>query len=288
MLVLLLLCIALGGASFASGWLGVVLPSNADRIRAFNSAGTGLLIGSALAIVIPEGIDLVHAHDTAQVDGDGHRYVGLVCVVGFLLMSVLDTFMDRLQHSHTPKSQYVSIEALHEMGIQQRNGTRNEPHGTVRTEEHANALSTTIGLVVHSLADGVALGAAYNASSRVSAVVFLAMLVHKFPAAFGLASVLMRCQLSRRDIRLHLVAFAAAAPLGALLTYLAINSFLGATAATTLELATGLLVVFSGGTFLYVAVSHLDLRTLGSTDLLCYVGGLLLPVVLQLLTHHEH
>lgn len=287
MLVLSLLCIALGIASFASGWLGVVLPLGADSLRVVNSGGTGMLIGSALAVVIPEGIELVVTADGRTDGTKGDRFVGLVCVLGFLLMAMLDATLDRWQRSRMPKSQYVSIEALHEIGARQRD---TDPAGSAPSSQvdHAGAVSTTTGLVIHSLADGVALGAAFNASFRVSAVVFVAMLVHKFPAAFGLASVLLRCSLSRRQLRLHLAAFAAAAPLGAIITNMAVAGAVGGTPGN-LELSTGLLVVFSGGTFLYVAVSHMATLSLDRlSDLGSFVGGALFPVALQLLAHHDH
>lgn len=53
-------------------------------------------------------------------------------------------------------------------------------------------MTVTIGLVVHAAADGVALGAAATTShADVEIIVFLAIMLHKAPAAFGLVTFLL-------------------------------------------------------------------------------------------------
>lgn len=53
-------------------------------------------------------------------------------------------------------------------------------------------ITATIGLVVHAAADGVALGAAATTShADVEIIVFLAIMLHKAPAAFGLVTFLL-------------------------------------------------------------------------------------------------
>lgn len=53
-------------------------------------------------------------------------------------------------------------------------------------------VTATIGLVVHAAADGVALGAAATTShADVEIIVFLAIMLHKAPAAFGLVTFLL-------------------------------------------------------------------------------------------------
>lgn len=62
-----------------------------------------------------------------------------------------------------------------------------------RTNDGPDRNSTaTIGLVVHAAADGIALGAAATTSHHdVEMIVFLAIMLHKAPAAFGLVSFLL-------------------------------------------------------------------------------------------------
>lgn len=139
--------------------------------------------------------------------------------------------------------------------------------------------STSIGLIAHSFADGVSLGAssatittatssllsaaavtaaeedatAAGGSRSLDLVVFLAIMVHKAPAAFGLVAVLMSAGLSRSKIRQVLLAFSAAAPLGALATWGLLQLLMrggGDDEAKQVEKVawwTGMALLFSGG-----------------------------------------
>lgn len=105
------------------------------------------------------------------------------------------------------------------------------------------------------LADGVALGAAATTSHQdVEIIVFIAIMLHKAPAAFGLVSFLMHEKVDRNQIRRHLGIFSLSAPLLTLLTYFGI----GQKQKETLNSvnATGIAMLFSAGTFLYVATVH--------------------------------
>nr|XP_026483436.1 zinc transporter ZIP9 isoform X2 [Vanessa tameamea] len=116
-------------------------------------------------------------------------------------------------------------------------------------------ITATVGLVVHAAADGVALGAAATTShADVELIVFLAIMLHKAPAAFGLVTFLLHAGLERNRIRKHLLIFSCAAPLLAVLTYFGI----GNESKQTLSdfNATGIAMLFSAGTFLYVATVH--------------------------------
>lgn len=113
------------------------------------------------------------------------------------------------------------------------------------TAPPTNGASTmaTVGLVIHAVgawrpagrpargpwpalmsaaaaADGIALGAACIADrATVEMMVFLAIMLHKAPAAFGLTSFLLHEGHDNTRIRKHLAAFSLAAPIGAVLTY---------------------------------------------------------------------
>lgn len=139
-----------------------------------------------------------------------------------------------------------------------------------------SSFSTVVGLVAHSIADGISLGAsslptparapssaaaAAPSSSSLQLVVFIAIMLHKAPTAFALSSLLASSPAnSRTFIRRALLIFSLAAPVGALVTY-AILSLLGGSGggggASSTEWYTGLALVFSGGTFLFVATHAL-------------------------------
>ncbi|GAK61832.1 zinc transporter ZIP9-like [Moesziomyces antarcticus] len=127
------------------------------------------------------------------------------------------------------------------------------------------ALTTIVGLLIHATADGIAMGAsAQSGDSTLTMVVFIAIMVHKAPAAFGLCAMLMAQRLSRTSIRKAVAVFALAAPVGALLTYALLALFfdvdvaavpngLAAQAEGIDGKSIGTALAFSGGTFLFVA-----------------------------------
>jgi len=88
--------------------------------------------------------------------------------------------------------------------------------------------TTTLGLVVHAAADGIALGAAAATNELdVEILVFLAIMLHKAPAAFGLVTFLLHEGLDRNRARKHLLIFSIAAPAMALITFIALTSSSG-------------------------------------------------------------
>uniref|UniRef100_A0A8D3AAA4 Zinc transporter ZIP9 n=1 Tax=Scophthalmus maximus TaxID=52904 RepID=A0A8D3AAA4_SCOMX len=106
---------------------------------------------------------------------------------------------------------------------------------------------TTLGLVIHAAADGFALGAAVATGQvTVQVIVFFAVILHKAPTAFALVTFLMHAGLERKYIQGHLLAFSAASPIVAITTYFILHALS----------STGMGMLFSAGTFLYVATVH--------------------------------
>lgn len=77
--------------------------------------------------------------------------------------------------------------------------------------DSSNLIISTIGLVVHSIADGVALGSTCFVSqgkeTSLPFVIFMALLLHKCPAAIGLTTFLRHENLRFSKIATHLFAF---------------------------------------------------------------------------------
>ncbi|KAK9876291.1 hypothetical protein WA026_012588 [Henosepilachna vigintioctopunctata] len=200
-----------------------------DKLKKITVFGAGLLIGTALAVIIPEGIRALviekpHNNKTTNEHehSDPFSPIGISLVLGFVFMLLIDQI------------------------FQNRNESVNGP-------EKIN--TATIGLVVHAAADGIALGAAATTSQTdVEIIVFLAIMLHKAPAAFGLVTYLMHSGVERTKIRKHLIIFSLAAPVLTVVTYFGI----GQESKETLNdfNATGIAMLFSAGTFLYVATVH--------------------------------
>ncbi|CAG8758440.1 2060_t:CDS:1, partial [Acaulospora morrowiae] len=119
------------------------------------------------------------------------------------------------------------------------------------------------------------------------------------PSAFGLSTVLLREGHTRRQVRQHLLIFALAAPLSALVTYTLLqrNNELDPTG---MKWWTAMLLLFSGGTFLYVAMHVMQDIISSAKDggingghsggklEKSHIGFMLLGMFLPLLLHFEH
>uniref|UniRef100_A0A915MPC0 Uncharacterized protein n=1 Tax=Meloidogyne javanica TaxID=6303 RepID=A0A915MPC0_MELJA len=119
-------------------------------------------------------------------------------------------------------------------------------------------------LVIHAFADGIAMGSASSAGSKLEMqmLVFVAIMLHKAPAAFALVSILLAQGLDKLRIRRHLLIFSLAAPIGTVVTYALLQMTSGTVEgpltgeALPSSNVTGLILLFSAGTFLYIATVH--------------------------------
>ncbi|KAF2150648.1 Zinc/iron permease [Myriangium duriaei CBS 260.36] len=341
---LLLTSISLAVSSLLAGSLPLVFTLSRRHMRLFTACGTGILVGTALIVIIPEGVETLYsakpagatsahhlqergvwtagagswahtvnpiialpaqfeprvhsalagraaaaagatltgpddgklpaakemittsnnmieqtAHSPADHDFEPHAWVGISIMAGFVLMYLIDKLPKLASSNANLRPAYIS---LGRMGLRRSSSPEDHDQGTELTREVSwgeafKPSSTTTGLVIHAAADGIALGASSASSSqKLSTIIFLALMIHKAPAAFGLTAVLLKQGLSKRAARTHLIVFSLAAPVGALATWLAAHilggSVLDSGPKTTF--ITALLLLFSGGTFLYVAM----------------------------------
>ncbi len=115
-------------------------------------------------------------------------------------------------------------------------------------EYHTVGVSAMIGLSLHSMVTGIALGASMIAP-QLSLMVFFAVALHKFPESFSLASILAHENVSRSKIFAGVLWVAAMVPVGAILTLVFLHSVSNRTL--------GWLIAFSAGTFLHIAADDL-------------------------------
>ncbi|XP_020299931.1 zinc transporter ZIP9 [Pseudomyrmex gracilis] len=207
--------------SCLAGSLPLLINLSEDKLQLVSILGAGLLVGTALAVIIPEGIKALFTSNPSngKDHDDLHSLIGISLVLGFVFMLLIDQCSAR------------------------RSGGRQK------------SVTATLGLVVHAAVDGVALGAAATTSQAdVEVIVFIAIMLHKAPAAFGLVSFLLHECVDKKKITKHLLIFSLAAPCLALVTYFGI----GKEGKETLSnvRATGVAMLFSAGTFLYVATVH--------------------------------
>ncbi|XP_077655817.1 zinc transporter ZIP9 isoform X2 [Ictidomys tridecemlineatus] len=218
-----LLSLAMLVGCYVAGIIPLAVNFSEERLKLVTVLGAGLLCGTALAVIVPEGVhalyedilegkhhqasetqnviasdkaemSAVHEHEHSHNHTQLHAYIGVSLVLGFVFMLLVD----QIGNSHVHAS---------------------EDPETGRPS--SSKITTTLGLVVHAAADGVALGAAASTSqTSVQLIVFVAIMLHKAPAAFGLVSFLMHAGLERNRIRKHLLVFALAAPVMSMVTYL--------------------------------------------------------------------
>lgn len=187
------------------------------------------------------GGDNDHDHDH-ETDSGAHKWVGLSLVSGFILMYLIDVIPTHA-HTHTHVPYHIALDSLRSL---------NSPPDTPAHGSGSKPSSTTLGLVIHAAADGIALGASSTSSNvALEAIIFLAIMLHKAPAAFGLSAVLLRAGLGKRQARAHLIVFSMAAPVGAIVTWVLVNLLGGEeVGGAGMQFWTGVLLLFSGGTFL--------------------------------------
>lgn len=263
-----------------------------SSLKSVAALGGGLLIGTSLAVVIPEGFHALaggeaHSHDHSG----GEQYAGLALVGGFLGMLVLDHLQHAIgathlhsdtrpqQHgvgcSHNTHGNSGHAGHTHSSGLAAASSEGAEhTFETADLEQHLEQQSllsydipegsspqrAITGLLIHCAADGLAMGAAaLSGDLGLSLMISVAMVVHKAPMAFGLATYLMKHKWPWARAQPTMVLFSAMAPIGATITYL----LLGNIPVFTSQGAIALIVLFSGGTFLYAATMHILPEVLG-------------------------
>lgn len=300
--------------SYLAGSAPLLVSLSEEKLQRVSVLGAGLLVGTALAVIIPEGAQTLiqaytrpaaakhHGHvadDTTGKGDHGHDHVhdpmegldkciGVSLVLGFVFMLLIDQISS---------------------GSASSNDTDGET-GTTLGSTRKRSWTTTLGLVVHAAADGIALGAAATTNQTdVEIIVFLAIMLHKAPAAFGLSTFLLREGMDRQKVKKHLITFALSAPITAVLTFVLLHPSSSSIRPDGSEdwdtfKATGIAMLFSAGTFLYVATVHVLPEVVGGgkgkgsnhshahgagfskCDLLMLVIGTMLPMVLTLGHHH--
>ncbi|CAI4227455.1 unnamed protein product [Auanema sp. JU1783] len=288
--------------SYIAGSIPLLFPMSESRLRIVSIFGAGLLIGTALAVILPEGVEALynsqqsaHHHDLSSLHNEmdansilkaseSKSAIELPRVAPpdpniqdrknkrNILETVIETHIEsdetvrvkRSSDEHESHSHGNTANIHKEIGYSLVIGfifmllvdqisscaiSRDDRNGRNRM-----GISATIGLVVHAAADGIALGSASTINKAdVQLIVFIAIMLHKGPAAFGLVSFLLVEKIDIRNIRKHLLVFSLAAPFGAFFTYLIIQHSGDSLAS---ESSTGMLMLFSAGTFLYVATVH--------------------------------
>jgi len=206
------------------------IKENQETLRRITGIASGILLASALLVVIPEGFELAtgeHEESGEEEEGVGNLLIGGAVLAGFLMMLILEG--SGIGH------------AVHEEHHDHR-----DEHGHEHVHHRNSPWIIVLGLSLHSAADGLAIGsAAAGSTEAVTALVALAVLIHKVPAAFSLGVFSMHERENRNDSIRDVVMFSLATPVMILVSFYTLQGMD--------EHLIALAMLFAAGTFLYVA-----------------------------------
>ncbi|WP_224365321.1 ZIP family metal transporter [Hyalangium versicolor] len=228
-----------------AGALVVVFTHRATRLVSFLAFAAGVMLGAAFFHMLPEAFH-----------GGGYPSFTLV-PAGFVFLVVLER--NFLSHSCE------------------------EPINCTEHAHHGLGLAAFVGLSVHTLIDGVALGS--SVKEGVGLMAFIAIIAHKVPSSLSLASILKSEGKSTPVILAYSAFYGLMVPVGA-------GLYFASDAALSFERFSPWALAFSAGTFLYIAVSDLlphvsrHGKDRQGRNLVALIAGLLLMLALARLTEH--
>jgi zinc transporter 9 len=215
----------LAGLTLVIALVGGLLPvlgnwqQNQKLLHKSTSIAAGVLLASALLVILPEGFEIAGESD--------HLLMGGMVLSGFMMMLILEG--SGIGH------------AIHE-----EHHDHEGEHGHTHVHHQTAPLLLVLGLSLHAAVDGLAIGSAMaSGSAAISAIITLAVILHKVPAAFSLGIFSTHQNTEKKDVIRDVVLFSLATPVFIILSFFMLQDIAHETI--------GLLMLFAGGTFLYVS-----------------------------------
>jgi zinc transporter ZupT len=214
------------GANLVGGF--VLIRSGAHRLgerflKYLVALGAGFMMAAIFIEIIPESVNIWTSEISGR--GAGEAVVGAMTLLlgGYLLIQLFE-------HTIAPHFHF---------------GAETHPESFMRPSAAYTAVG---GLWIHTFFDGVSIAAAFLVNFRVGILVFIAILLHKMPEGFTVASIMLASGRSSRTALLATIAIGAATLAGVIAVAL-LN--------TRMNNAVGYTLPFSAGVTLYVAASDL-------------------------------
>lgn len=215
----------LAGLTLVIALVGGLLPvlgkwqQNPKLLHKSTSIAAGVLLASALLVILPEGFSLAGE--------SSHLMMGGMVLSGFMMMLILEG--SGIGH------------AIHE-----EHHDHEGEHGHTHVHHQTAPLLLVLGLSLHAAADGLAVGSAIaSGKTAASAIIALAVILHKAPAAFSLGVFSTHQNTEKKNVIRDVVLFSLATPVFIVLSFFILQDIAHETI--------GLLMLFAGGTFLYVS-----------------------------------
>jgi len=251
-------------ATFVGGVLSVLIAAALTVhvlgrvVKSLVSLSAGLLLGTALLLVLPEAFE----------SGAGAHALFVTLLLGLLFFFLLEkTELYRHDHHHEGDDPH-----------------HHHQHGFDAEQAGRGGWSVLVGDSIHNFCDGVIIAAAFLADTRLGVVTALAVIAHEIPQEVGDYVVLLNAGFSRRKALAFNALSGLAAVLGGVLGYFIVGPW---------EDLFPYLLVVAASSFIYVAVADLLpqlQRRLPARDTLAQIAwistGLGLAFVMQQL--HQH
>ncbi len=207
------------------------------------SFASGALLAASLLDILPESLEL-------------NENAVIYALLSFLAFYVLE--------------QNVVVHAGHE-----------DPDCSEESEmhhRHTLGVISFLGIGFHSLLDGVIIGAGFADSAVTGIIATVGVILHEFPEGLSMMAILLHAGLTRSRALTYSVVVALATPVGAIVSYVALQGIRA-------EVLGGLLGI-AAGSFLYIAASDLIPETRRQSspyNVPLVIGGMAVLFVLKLM-----
>lgn len=236
---MLLYLLAIVCVSVLGGLLPAMVRLTHRRLQLGLALVAGVMLGVGLLHMLGHAVEMAAEESTST----SVSAIMLAALGGFLLMFLLERFF--CFHHHETEA--------HTCGDTHPNTNHNhdpDPELSAPACSHSFGwIGALVGLSVHTLLAGFALGAAVAADTGLA--VFLGIVLHKPFDSFTVVALMRREHRSLRAMHVVNVLFALLVPVGVGVFMLSADAFDSASSYTALALA------FSGGTFICIASSDL-------------------------------
>lgn len=236
-----------GAATLLGMWLVLAREAWARRNSVYLIAfAAGVLLATSLTEIIPESSELFPN----------------------ALLVVLGTFFAFYLLEHSLLAHHHHLTNLKFQISDSEDGRDEQSNRHVPIEKMA-----FLGLAVHSLVDGLAIGAAFEVSAALGILATLAVILHEVPEGIVTLSLFLHANYPHRAATALTAIVALATPVGAIATTLVPG--------TLHPVTLGILLAIAGGSFLYVAAADLIPETHHARHvpaILLMLLGILVPI----------
>lgn len=249
-ILLVVYCLLVIAGSMLGGWLPSLVPLRQRGMQLLMCLVAGLMLGVAILHLIPHSLAY-----TGSID-----VTALWCLGGVLVMWALVRVFHFHQHVEVDDEGHIAAVDCDHGHDHAHEDTHSQEHHHSSNTDRWSWLGVAFGLSLHTLIDGIAMGAAMMADAAhgeggiplYGIGVFLAVLLHKPMDALAITALMAATGWSRRAQTMVNAAFATMCPIGAVLVISGASQF-----GDSGHWLIGCALAFSGGVFLWISLGDL-------------------------------